>query len=167
MKEPREKFREKPAEIEEAAHQRAEGVLEEKMEGRKMEDFIDGMFYTVDAVAGIADKVLEYEQIAKAKLAEAGEYVQVRVEKVRKITRCLEAIVLKTKTWFGPTSEVYPTTDWDRIQHGVDLVVERTKGEAVNHHGFALDVTFGKINHILEKINAIAELLKAGKLGRV
>jgi hypothetical protein len=74
---------------------------------------------------------------------------------------------LNVKTWFGPTSNIYPTTRHDDFFNGVDLVAERMNGDVANHHGFALDITYANYNTVLKKVTRIADNLKKGKMGRV
>ncbi len=167
MKTPEQRFREKPADIQEAAYQRAEQVLDEKKKGRTMKDFIGKASYTAERVGEIIDKVAKAEAEFQKEVSTLAGHVQEKIEKVQRITKCLEGIILSVNSWFGPTSEVYPTTRWDSIHNGVDLVVERTKDDAKNHHGFALDIMFARANKILDKIKNIAEKLHKGELGRV
>lgn len=149
------------------AHDRAMEVYDRKIKGREPKDFIGGEFYTAESVGNIEEKVEAYEKLFEQELERIDEITKKRIEMSKKLSDCLEGIILNTKTWFGITSQVYPTTKWDDYVNGVDLVAERMSGDVVNHHGFALDITYGGYNTILKKINRISDRLKKGDLGKV
>lgn len=149
------------------AHNRAVEVYDKKIKGREPKDFLGGEFYTEESIKTIEEKVDIYEKLFKQELDKYDDQTKERFEMSKKLADCLEGIILNTKSWFGPTSEVYPTTKWDDYVNGVDLVVERMKGGVADHHGFALDVTYGGYNTILKKVNRILGRLKKGDLGKV
>lgn len=149
------------------AHDRAIEVYSKKIKNREPKDFIGGEFYTEESIETIEEKVNIYKKLFKEELDKYDDQTKERFEMSKKLADCLEGIILNTKSWFGPTSEVYPTTEWDDYVNGVDLVVERMKGGIMDHHGFALDVTYGGYNTILKKVNRILGRLKKGNLGKV
>lgn len=149
------------------AHDRAVEVYDKKIKGREPKDFLGGEFYTEDSIRTTEEKVDIYEKLFKQELDKYDQVTKDRFEMSKKLADCLEGIILNTKSWFGPTSEVYPTTKWDDYVNGVDLVVERMRGGVADHHGFALDVTYGGYNTILKKVNRILGRLKKGDLGKV
>ncbi len=153
--------------LHERAHKRADEIYNRKINGRRPEDFIGGQFYTNDAIEEIKIKVEWYEKQFAEQAAALTPEQREKHEMSTKLAHCLEGIILTTKTWFGPTSCVYPTTKWDDYYNGVDLVAERMSGGVMSHHGFALDVSYGGRNVIARKINKIVDRIKKGKLGKV
>ncbi|MBC7766449.1 hypothetical protein H7Y21_00435 [Arenimonas sp.] len=153
--------------LHERAAKRAEEVYDKKMVGRRMKDFEGVGPYTIEYVASKEIKVKKAEEDFEAKLAQESQEVRSRSEMSKKLADCLEGIILNVKTWFGPTSQIYPTTRYDDYFNGVDLVAERMSGGALNHHGFALDITYAGYTTILKKIERIANKLKKGELGNV
>ena len=149
------------------AYDRAIEVYDRKIKDREPKDFIGGEFYTREAVDGIVQKVDIYEKLFKEELERLDEVSRNKIEMSKKLSDCLEGIILNTKSWFGVNSQVYPTTKWDDYANGVDLVVERMSGDIVNHQGFALDVTYGGYNTISKKIKRISDRLKRGNLGKI
>lgn len=151
----------------ERAHARAVEIKNRKKEGRRMKDFIGGDFYTQEAVERLEEKVAAAEVVFEEQVMRLPEDERQKYEISKKLADCLEGIILNVKTWFGPTSNIYPTTRHDDFFNGVDLVAERKDGDIANHHGFALDITYAGYNTILKKISRIAEKLKSGKMGKV
>lgn len=149
------------------AAKKADEVYERKMFGRRMKDFVGDEPYTQEAMDRIEAQVVGAEEFFKKELDNLPEDVREKVERAKMLADTLEGIILNVKTWFGPTSSIYPTTRYDDYFNGVDLVAERTQGAAVNHNGFALDITYAGYNAILKKINRIAERLKKGEMGKV
>lgn len=125
------------------AYSRAEEVKKKRMQGRNLKDFIGGPVYTESAIKDAEDT----EKRIKNGFAEKESLLQdeqrEKLKRSQMMAACLEGICLYTKSWFGATTKIYPTTDYDDFVNGVDLIAETTHGEAVNHNGFALDVTFG------------------------
>ena len=151
----------------ERAAQRADKIYDEKMKGRRMKDFVGDAPYTGEAMAEIEEKVNKAEKTFADQVENLPEDARQKHEIAKKLADCLEGIILNVKTWFGPTSNIYPTTRYDDFFNGVDLVAERMNGDIANHHGFALDITYAGYNTILKKVNRIADRLKTGKLGKV
>ena len=149
------------------AHKRAEEIYDRKMEGRRMKDFVGSEPYTVEAMARIEERVGNAEKQFAEQVEALPEDIKQKLEISKKLADCLEGIILNVKTWFGPTSNIYPTTRHDDFFNGVDLVAERMGGDIVNHHGFALDITYAGYNTILKKVKRIADKLKEGKMGKV
>ncbi len=149
------------------AHERAVEVKSKKKDGRRMKDFIGGDLYTQEAVERLEEKVVAAEEAFDNAAAQLPEDVKQKYEISKKLADCLEGIILNVKTWFGPTSNIYPTTRHDDFFNGVDLVAERMEGDIANHHGFALDVTYAGYGTILKKIKRIADKIKIGELGKV
>lgn len=153
--------------LHERAHTRAVEIKSNKKEGRRMKDFIGGDLYTEEAIGRLEEKVVAAEASFDEQVARLPEDIRQKHEISKKLADCLEGVILNVKTWFGPTSNVYPTTRHDDFFNGVDLVAERMDGDIANHHGFALDITYAGYNTILKKIARIADNLKNGKLGKV
>lgn len=153
--------------LHERASKRADEIYDKKIKGRKPDDFIGGEFYTKEAIENINTKVEWYEKTFADQAAALDTDKREKQEMSVKLAHCLEGIILNAKTWFGPTSKVYPTTKWDDYYNGVDLVAERMTGDVMNHHGFALDITYAGRNVIARKINKIVDRIKNGKLGKV
>jgi len=149
------------------AAKRADEVYERKMIGRRMKDFVGDEPYNQDAIDRIEAQVVGAEEFFKKELDSLPEDVKQKVERAKVLADTLEGIILNVKTWFGPTSSIYPTTRYDDYFNGVDLVAERAQGGAVNHNGFALDITYAGYNAILKKIHRITERLKKGEMGKV
>lgn len=153
--------------LHERAAKRAEEVYDKKMVGRRMKDFEGTGPYTSEYISEKEKEVTDAEVGFENKLNNDSQDVREKKEMAKKLADCLEGIILNVKTWFGPTSQIYPTTRYDDYFNGVDLVAERMSGGALNHHGFALDITYAGYGTILKKIERIAERLKQGKLGQV
>ena len=153
--------------LHERAAKRAEEVYHKKMIGRRMKDFVGVGPYSVEYIASKEVEVKEAESDFEEQLLREPEEIRNKAEMSKKLADCLEGIILNVKTWFGPTSQIYPTTRYDDYFNGVDLVAERMSGGAINHHGFALDVTYAGYTTILKKIKRIADRLKVGSLGKV
>lgn len=149
------------------ATKRADGVYDKKMERRRMKDFVDDEPYNQEAIDRIEAQVNGVEELFQQELDRLPEDVRQKVERAKMLADTLEGIILNVKSWFGPTSNIYPTTRYDDYFNGVDLVAERTQGGASNHNGFALDITYAGYNAIHKKINRIVERLKKGEMGRV
>ncbi|MES2985859.1 MAG: hypothetical protein V4686_01890 [Patescibacteria group bacterium] len=149
------------------AHKRAEIVKEKRMKGRELKDFIGGPFYTEAAISDAENTVQRIKEGFEDKERFLDEEQKERLHRSHMMASCLEGICLYTKSWFGPTTKTYPTTDWDDYTNGVDLIAERTQGDAVNHNGFALDVTFGGPKTVLKKVQSVANKIMNGKLGKV
>jgi bisphosphoglycerate-dependent phosphoglycerate mutase len=153
--------------LHERAYQRAEQIYDQKMKGRHMKDFVGDEPYTEEAMKRIEDRVVQIEVEFAEQVERLPEDLRQKHEMSKKLADCLEGVILNVKTWFGPTSKVYPTTRFDDYVNGVDLVAERMNGDIANHHGFALDITYAGYNTILKKLNRIADKLKKGKMGKV
>ncbi len=153
--------------LHERAAKRAEEIYDKKMVGRRMKDFIGDEPYTAETMERIEEKVNKAEADFAEQVAALPPEIRDKHEMSKKLADCFEGVILHVKTWFGPTSQVYPTTRHDDFFNGVDLVAERMNGDIVNHHGFALDITYAGYNIILKKVQRIADRLKQGKMGKV
>lgn len=153
--------------LHERAAKRAEEVYDKKMIGRRMKDFIGTGPYTAEYIAEKEVKVNKAEQDFELDFDGKTAEIREKLEMAKKLADCLEGIVLNVKTWFGPTSKIYPTTRHDDYFNHVDLVAERMSGGVLNHHGFALDVTYAGYDIISKKVKRIADGLKNGQLGKV
>lgn len=151
----------------EAGHKRAKEVIAQKMKGRDHDDFVDGIMYSQENVDGAKKKVAEMEVEFEAERNEGTEEEVQAKHRRKMMADCLEAIFLYTRSWFGPTARLFPTTKWDDYMNGVDMVAERHEGDLVDHHGFALDITYGGSKTVLKKMKGIADGIKKGLLAQV
>jgi hypothetical protein len=149
------------------AAKRAGEVYDKKIKGRKMRDFIDDDLYTEEEINKREEEVVQMERYFKQQEDNLSQEDKSYHEISKKLASCLEGIILNQKTWFGPTSNIYPTTEYDDYKNGIDLVAERMKDGVVNHHGFALDVTYAGRDKIRDKIDRIIKRLKEGELGKI
>ncbi len=69
--------------------------------------------------------------------------------------------------WFGAGTEILPSTDYDDLQNGVDLLAER-RGEdgAFSHFALGIDIT-ASVDSVETKINKTLDNLRKGFMGKV
>lgn len=148
------------------ARERAQKLKTEKMKGRDLDDFVGGPV-TQEVINSYKEKVVALDGIFAKQNEEKTPEERMMAEHAKEMADCLEGVFLNTPSWFGLGSKLFPTTKWDDYKNGVDMVAERREGELVNHHGFALDITYGGTETIIKKMSKIANNIVKGKLGHV
>lgn len=148
------------------ALERAKKILEEKMKGRDLDSFVGGPV-SQEVIDSYKAKVAELDGIFAERNEKKEPEARMKSEHAKEMADCLEGIFLNTPSWFGIGSKLFPTTKWDDYKNGVDMVAERREGGLVNHHGFALDITYGGPTAIIKKMGRIADNIIKGELGHV
>lgn len=97
------------------ASRRAKEIRAKKEVGHKMEDCIGGKAYTEEFVLNAIEEVRAHEEGILANLEGMDTHERKRRETATKLAKCLEAIILNVKSWFGPTSTIYPATKFGII----------------------------------------------------
>lgn len=68
-------------------------------------------------------------------------------------------------SWFGRDTRAIPVSEYDDIQNGVDMIMERDDRGAVSHLGLAVDVTTGKT--FRDKLTRIKQEIESGTLTQI
>lgn len=125
------------------AYSRAEEVLERKR--INMDDFTT--LYGEATLQEDKRRLAEKELWIRDLFVDDQDHKQ---ESTLKLSTIFHAITVNNASWFGMSTNtnVYATTKFDDLFHGVDAVVEKNSQEGSTFLGLAIDVTFG---HSAEK----------------
>lgn len=148
------------------AHERACFSKDLKMQGRNLKDFVSSTI-SQESVDRAEAYVRKAEGFFELMLSEKTQEEREKAERSKIIAECLEGIILCNKTWFGLMAQTYPTTKFDDVKNGIDMIVERGKDGVFSHEGVAMDVTYAGKNGIAKKIDRILENLRKGKMGTI
>jgi hypothetical protein len=152
------------------AQERLNEELEHKMKGREMDDFAD--LYTAEGIQADRSK-LEYikekiDEKERSLRLEKGEDWHEKHVHSKEMADSFEGVLSSAKTWFGINAETYPTTEFDDVINGVDVVIEHNVGGAFMHNGAAIDITYGGPKFVHKKLDKIAKkIMEKGQLSEV
>ncbi len=148
-----------------AAKKRAEETIAQKSIGHEMDDFVDP--YTEAGVAADKLMVSQYEEAFAAALAELPPEKRERKIEAQEMARIFEGIMINQKSWFGMNADIFPTSRFDDIKHGVDAIIQHKIGDAYSHNGVAIDVTFAGPKPVFKKLEKRIDQVRKGHLSTV
>lgn len=144
---------------------RAKALKERKLEGRDMDDFSD--LYGKQGVLEDKNEIDRVEKMFEEQLNLLSETDQDDIIHSKELAECSEGIILSQSSWFGLSAETIPTTKYDDIKGGIDLIVEHKIGDAYAHDGIGIDVTYSGHNGLRRKLERLVSRAQKGQLSRV